>query len=70
MVEVTDIDDLDKYIAGSTGNQALIDTFTTLRNGSYSHYWAFDDGLKSIGVDNGCCSLGTTYCKTTDEYPR
>ncbi len=68
-VEVVDVNDLDKYIATSTGNQALIDTFTILLEGSYKHYWAFDKGLKNIGVSSGCCSLGAEFCKTSTEYP-
>ena len=68
MVEVTDIDDLDKYIAGAVGNQAMLDTFGVLRDGSYSHYWSFDNGLKNMGVADGCCSLGTEYCHP--EYPQ
>ena len=68
MVEVTDIDDLDKYIDEASGNQALIDTFNILRNGSYKHYWAFDKGLVNMGVATGCCSLGDKYCHT--EYPK
>ena len=68
MVEVTDIDDLDKFLASSGTNQALIDTFTILRDGSYEHYWAFDAGLKSLGVVDGCCSLSSEYCHL--EYPQ
>jgi len=72
MVEVTDIDDLDKYLEISKGAQDLIDTFTILIEGSYKHYWAFDSGLKNLGIENGCCSLGVIngvdYCH--DEYPR
>lgn len=67
MVEVVDIVDLDKYIATAGTNQALVDTFNILRNGSYEHYWAFDKGLKSMGISDGCCSLGTEYCHP--EYP-
>lgn len=70
LVEVTDIDDLDRFIDDSVGNQALIDSFNILRDGSYKHYWAFDGGLKKMGIADGCCSLGDTYCKTTAEYPR
>ena len=70
LVEVTDIDDLDRFIDESAGNQALIDTFNILRDGSYKHYWAFDGSLKDLGVTDGCCSLGATYCKTTAEYPK
>jgi len=71
IVEVTDIDDLDKYIDESEGAQDLIDTFTILRDGSYKHYWSFDKGLKNLGIENGCCSLGVIdgidYCH--EEYP-
>ncbi len=56
MVEVTDINDLDKYIAQATEANAtdIKATFEVLRDGSYNHYWAFDKGLKNIGVENGC----------------
>jgi len=70
MVEVTDIDDLDRYITMAKESNAtdIIDAFNLLRDGSYSHYWAFDNGLKNIGLANGCCSLGTlngvNYCHT------
>ncbi len=69
MVEVTDINDLDKYIvmAQDSNAQDVIDSFNILRDGSYSHYWAFDKGLKNIGVTDGCCSLGSDYCH--NEYP-
>ena len=70
MVEVTDIDDLNKYIGLAEGSNAtdIIDAFNILRNGSYNHYWAFDKGLKNKGVTAGCCSLGTDYCHP--EYPQ
>jgi len=45
-----------------------LDVFNFLRDGSYKHYWAFDKGLKNMGIDNGCCSLGTNYCHP--EYPQ
>lgn len=35
--------------------------FEFLRDGSYSQYWAFDDGLKKNGDE---------YCKTEEEYPK
>jgi len=56
MVEVTDIDDLDKYITQAQDANAtdIEAAFNTLRNGSYNHYWAFDKALKNIGVPNGC----------------
>ena len=65
MVEVVDIDDLDKYIEYAKNDNAsdVLDVFNFLRNGSYTHYWAFNDGLA-----DGCCSLGTEWCHP--EYPR
>jgi len=70
MVEVTDINDLNKYIyqAQQAGASDVLQTYEFLRKGSYNHYWAFDKGLKSIGVSDGCCSLGSTYCH--NEYPQ
>ena len=69
IVEVTDVNDLDKALEIAGDNQDLVNVFTFLRNGSYNHYWAFDRTLKSIGVTQGCCALGDEYCKTPDEYP-
>lgn len=72
MVEVIDIIDLDEYIelAEHSNVDDIISTFTNLRNGSYSHYDTFDTALKNMGVEDGCCSLGTidgiNYCQT---YP-
>lgn len=70
MVEVVDIDDLNKYIgqAQASNAQDVLSVFNYLRKGSYNHYWAFDKGLKNIGVSNGCCSLGQKYCHP--EYPQ
>ncbi len=74
MVEVTDIDDLDRYleIANESNASDVVEVFTFLRKGSYNHYWAFDRGLKNRGVSEGCCSLGTidgvNYCHP--EYPQ
>ncbi|CAA6824850.1 MAG: Unknown protein [uncultured Sulfurovum sp.] len=70
MVEVTDIDDLDKYMLQATASNAsdVYTVFDFLREGSYKHYWAFDKGLKNMGVSDGCCSLGTSYCHP--EYPQ
>lgn len=70
IVEVVDVDDLDAFIEEADGNEVLVDTFNILRDGSYSHYWAFDNGLKKMGITEGCCSLDTAYCKTADEYPQ
>jgi len=70
MVEVTDINDLNPKIdnAMSSGAKDLEDAFRFLRDGSYNHYWAFDKGLKNIGVEAGCCSLGDSWCH--EEYPK
>ncbi|MEA2029087.1 MAG: DUF2202 domain-containing protein [Campylobacterota bacterium] len=68
MVEVTDINDLNEYIAIAQGKADLVQTFEFLRAGSYNHYWAFDKGLQSIGVSEGCCALGTEWCHP--EYPQ
>jgi len=74
MVEVTDINDLNEKIidAQEIYAQDIVDAFTSLRKGSYNHYWAFDKALKDMGTTEGCCSLGTidgiNYCHT--EYPQ
>lgn len=56
MVEVTDINDLDKYITLAQDSNAtdILEAFKVLRDGSYKHYWAFDKGLKNLGVNDGC----------------
>jgi len=70
IVEVVDVDDLNKYIseAQQANAQDVVQTYDFLRKGSYNHYWAFDKGLKQIGIANGCCSLGQKYCHP--EYPK
>jgi hypothetical protein len=69
IVEVTDVNDLNAYIEQSAGNQALIDTFTFLRTGSYKHYWKFHDTLEAIdGVGCAFTRDGVDYNKT-GEYP-
>jgi hypothetical protein len=69
-VEVTDVEDLldEIKIAEEVNAQDLIAVWNVLLSGSYSHYWAFDKGLKNKGVTDGCCSLGTDYCRP--EYPQ
>lgn len=69
IVEVTDIEDLDRDIVIAEGAQDLVALFESLRLGSYNHYWAFDRALKAQGIESGCCSLGEAYCKTSTEYP-
>ncbi|QOR62161.1 DUF2202 domain-containing protein [Sulfurovum sp. ST-21] len=74
MVEVTDINDLNEEIAIAEEVNAsdLVAVFSHLRDGSYNHYWAFDTGLKNLGITEGCCALGTidgiNYCHP--EYPQ
>jgi len=73
MVEVTDIMDLNEYIEKvvEIDAQDIVEAFTSLRAGSYNHYWAFDQGLKNMGIENGCCSLGeidgVNYCQ---DFPK
>ena len=69
MIEATDIYDLldDIEIAKESNASDIVSAFEFLRDGSYSHYWAFDKGLKNIGITEGCCSLGDEYCHP--EYP-
>ena len=74
MVEVTDVNDLnaDIELAIEAGAEDIVAAYNILRDGSYNHYWAFDKGLKNMGVTDGCCSLGTVdgvnYCHP--EYPQ
>ena len=72
VVEVTDIDDLEQYIAQSSDNSEVTTTYQFLKAGSYNHYWSFDSALKRYGVRDGCCSVGevegVNYCH--NEYPR
>ena len=69
-VEVTDVEDLleEIAIAEEVDAQDLIAVWNVLLSGSYNHYWAFDKGLKNMGVVEGCCSLGAAYCHP--EYPQ
>ena len=71
MVEVVDVDDLDIYIKQAEASNAedIIAGFNILRDGSYNHYWAFDKGLKNMGVTEGCAVLGEEWAKTPEEYP-
>ena len=71
IVEVVDVDDLDKFILQAEEANAtdIVAGFNVLRNGSYNHYWAFDKGLKNMGVSEGCGVLGSEYAKTEAEFP-
>jgi hypothetical protein len=59
IVEIVDIDDLDAYIIQAENANAsdVLEAFIFLRNGSISHYQAFDKGLKDMGIAEGCCSV-------------
>jgi len=74
IVEVVDIDDLDKYIDYAQKSNApdVLNVFTYLRNGSYNHYWSFDKGLKNMGITEGCCSMDDVlgYKMCHPEYPK
>lgn len=69
MVEVTDVNDLNSYIEIAKDKSKIVEVFEKLKSDSYTHYWAFDSGLKSAGISEGCCILGSEYCKTKEEYP-
>ena len=72
MVEVLDVNDLDQAISQAKESNAtdVVAAFNILRDGSYNHYWAFDKGLKNMGITEGCGVLGEEYAKTTEEYPQ
>jgi hypothetical protein len=74
MVEVTDINDLDEYITLAEESNAtdVKEAFEVLKDGSYNHYWAFDKGLKNIGITNGCYVEGDTLLGENKEgvYPQ
>ena len=70
MVEVVDITDLaaDIQLAQESNASDVVAAFEFLRDGSYSHYYSFDTGLKNMGIAEGCCVLGSEYCHP--EYPQ
>ncbi len=73
MVEVTDVNDLDKYITQAEESNAtdIVEAFEVLRKGSYNHYWAFDKALKNSGVTNGCYFEGDTLLTNKEGvYPQ
>jgi len=65
MVEVTDIEDLDKYLANATSPD-VIALFKFLRAGSYNHYNAFNRTLMGITGKSACQLMDTRWCKN---YP-
>jgi hypothetical protein len=70
IVEVVDINDLltDIQLAQESNADDVVAAFEFLRDGSYRHYYMFDEGLKNMGVTEGCCVLGDEYCHP--EYPQ
>ncbi len=70
MVEVTDINDLLERMEDLDGADDIKLVYSNLLSGSYSHYWSFDNALKTLNVTDGCCSVGDAYCKTEQEYPK
>ncbi len=68
MVEVTDINDLEEDIIVAGDAADVVAVFQNLQSGSYSHYWSFDSALKAIGVSEGCCVVGSDFCKNGQEY--
>ena len=69
IIEVVDVTDLDRDIAIAESENAtdIVTVFNFLRDGSYNHYWAFDNGLKKNGVTEGCCTWNELY---HPEYPQ
>jgi hypothetical protein len=65
MVEVTDVEDLDKYLkdAKSKDIKAL---FKFLRAGSYNHYNAFNRALKAVTKKGACELMDKRWCQ---KYP-
>ena len=60
MVEVTDVEDLDKYLRYVTSPD-LIALFKFLRAGSYNHYNAFNRVLIAF-TGKGACELMSNRC--------
>jgi len=65
MVEVTDVEDLDKALKEATSPD-IIALFQFLRAGSYNHYNAFNRTLMNITGQNACELMGSRWCKS---YP-
>lgn len=73
MVEVVDIDDLDTYIAQAEASNApdVLEVFHFLIQGSYKHYWKFNDTLVEMGIVDGCCQMAKDLGhETCPNYPR
>ena len=65
MVEVTDIEDLDKYLKYASSPD-VIALFKFLRAGSYNHYNVFNRALKYFTGKSACELMSKRWCKN---YP-
>jgi len=65
MVEVTDVDDLDRYLSQASSDD-IIALFKYLRAGSYNHYNAFNRTLMAVTGKGACTLMGQQWCKN---YP-
>ena len=65
MVEVTDVEDLDKYLRYATSPD-VIALFKFLRAGSYNHYNAFNRELIALTGKGACELMSSRWCK---HYP-
>ncbi len=62
MVEVTDVEDLDKYLRYATSPD-VIALFKFLRAGSYNHYNAFNRALIALTGKGACELMSNRWCK-------
>jgi hypothetical protein len=65
MVEVTDVEDLDKYLNTATSPD-VIALFKFLRAGSYNHYNGFNRTLTAVTGKSACQLMSKEWCKN---YP-
>ena len=65
MVEVTDVEDLDKYLKYASSPD-VIALFKFLRAGSYNHYNAFNRALRYFTGKSACELMSKRWCKN---YP-
>ncbi len=65
MVEVTDVEDLDKYLKVAKSPD-VIALFKFLRAGSYNHYNAFNRELIALTGKGACELMSSRWCK---HYP-
>ena len=65
MVEVTDVEDLDKFLNEATSSD-VIALFKFLRAGSYNHYNAFNRELEALTGKSSCELMDSRWCKN---YP-